>query len=152
VCPFDRNVSVGEVRLLSPKITPHIERPVYIAVFRQWDERHVLIAPFSPYLIPATTTELLFAHRHATLRVLCLWNVVTVRPKDLARSWYIDRLSDDDLSDGWHVFRHAITGSSLREEMIARVGAAIRHASDLRIAYQEDEVKVLANLSFAGMG
>lgn len=147
VAPFDKDVKIGDIRLLPACLTPMTARPVYISAFKQWEEDTVLVAPFSPYHLPATTTELMFQNRRPALRVACLWNGRTVSQEFLAQSWFVDTHSAEEMTDIWHIFRHAATGRVVPENLVSRVGAPIRSLTDPRITYQDEETLVMDTLS-----
>lgn len=70
VQPFDADIEVGQVRMLTGT-----ERPTYALVAREWDENSWLVIPFSDYSNPATETELkLRLNGGVGLRVAQLWN------------------------------------------------------------------------------
>lgn len=147
ISEYDFDVVVGEIRLLSPRLCPLAERPIYVAVFRDWADGRVLIAPYSAYSFAATRTELEFPDRMHPVRVVCPWNSLTVHPISLAESWKIDLLSPEEMKDIWHVFRHSATGHPLPEDLDARVGCSIRRANDPRITYQHEESGMLQLLA-----
>lgn len=147
ISEYDFDVAVGEIRLLSPRLSPVSERPIYVAVFRAWADGRVLISPFGPYSIAATRTELEFQARMHPLRVTCPWNALTVHPFSLSESWKIDVLSSDEMEDIWHVFRYSATGHPLPEYLDSRVGCPIRRPYDPRIAYQNEEAGMLQLLA-----
>lgn len=147
ISEYDFDVSVGEIRLLAPRLCPLAERPIYVAVFREWEDGMIILAPYSPYSIAATRTELEFRDRMHPLRVVCPWNSLTVHPFSLSESWKIDVLSPDEMKDIWHVFRHSATGHSLPEYLNSRIGCPIRRPHDPRIAYQDEEAGTLQLLA-----
>ncbi len=153
VAPFDSDPpGPGEIRLLSPRLTPDAERPVYVAAFRDWEDDWKLVAPFGPYEAPATPGELLLGREAPTLRVLCLWNAHSVPPDALRESWFIDRLTTEEMADAWSVFRHAATGAALPKPLQDRVGAPMAAGADPRIAYQTEEMSHMRALARAAMG
>lgn len=143
ICGYDGNIAVGDIRLLSPRLTPTVNRPVYIAVFRNWEPDGFLIAPYSPYSLAATSTELEFPDRCHPLRVACTWNTRSVHPRSVSDSWLIDKLSKEEEADIWHSFRHSAVGHPIPESLEGRVGGPIRRPDDPRIAYQCEEADVL---------
>ncbi len=151
IVSFDLDIQVGDIRLLSPQLTPNANRPVYVAVFKQWEDDLVLVAPFSPYSFAATRTELEFQDRTHALQVLCPWNAHTIHPISIADSWLVDRLSETELADTWQVFRHAAVGYDLPEELVSRVGCPIMRIDDPRVAYQTEEADVMGFVSALNM-
>lgn len=137
----------GEIRLLSHSLTPAVSYPVYVSVVRDWDEGWKLIAPFSPFALPATPGELLFEGREAPLKVLSLWNSCTVPPAALERSWFAGNLSAGELEEAWAVFRYETTGIDLPASLTRRVGPPIFNPRDPRLIYQKEQVGALRELT-----
>jgi hypothetical protein len=144
VRPFDRPVAVGQVRLLSPELTPDTDRPVFVAVFGDWDEGEVLMAPFSPFSVPATAGEWLTGRTTPVLRVLEIWNARSVPTAALAESWLADDLTHAECKGAWHVFEHEALGKPLAPEFEQEVGPPLVHPEDPRRRYQHEEVAALA--------
>ena len=152
VTKFDPGAKAGDIRLLSSSLTPSASRPVYVAVFRDWQDDEEsgswkLIAPFGPYTEPATRTELFFSERQPSLQVLSLWNTHSVPVELLDRSWLVDRLTDEELQDAWGVFRYSIAGVPLPEGLLDRVGSPIRDPRDPRHDYQFEEISHLSRVA-----
>ena len=139
---------VGQIRLLAGWLVPEARRPVYVAVLFAWEGNVFLIAPYGPFPEPATTAELLTGRLAAPLRVLALWNGRTVPPALLAEgSRFVDRLAPEEVQAARTVFRHAFSGEDIPEEVWSRVGCPIVHPRDPRIAYQDEETRLLATLT-----
>ncbi len=150
VACYDSPSRTGEIRLLSNPLTPHSERPIYVAVLTEWKHRGFdgfLIAPFSPFEEPATTTELSFPDRAPTLRVLELWNSYSIHSHLLEKGWSVDDLSPTELDDAQTVLRHALRGSRLPAHLTDRVGSPITSSTDLRRSYQASEVSIMEHLA-----
>ena len=144
VRPFDRPVAVGQVRLLSPELTPDTDRPVFVAVFGDWDEGEVLMAPFSPFSMPATTGEWLTGRTTPVLRVLEIWNARSVPTAALEETWLVDDLTHAECKGAWQVFEHEALGKPLAPEVEQQVGPPLVHPEDPRRRYQDEEVAMLA--------
>lgn len=140
----EKEMAPGQIRLLTPETTTEDPLPLYVAVLREWEEDSLLVVPFGRFSEPATTGELLTGRDARSLRVLCLWNAHTVPPATVARSWFIDNLSEEEAQQAWQVFRHVATGADLDEPLQLRIGPPILHAEDPRIEYQEEEVARMA--------
>lgn len=148
VAPFDPEPpEIGDIRLLSPRLTPDADRPFYVAIFRAWQDDWRLVAPFGPYEVPGTPGELLLQRDAPTLRVLCLWNTHSVPPDALGESWFIDRMTEKEMDDTWAVFRHVATGADLGKSLADRVGAPLGGEGDPRIAYQAEEMALMRPLA-----
>jgi len=146
----DISPAVGQIRLLSGWTVPDARRPVYVAVLLHWEGDVLLLAPFGPFPEPATTTELLTGRQAASFQVLSLWNARSVPPGLLSEaSRYVDSLSPQELEDARAVFRHAMAGEDMAEFLWARVGCPIVHPQDPRIAYQDEETRLLVSLGEA---
>lgn len=141
---FDRTVAVGQVRLLSPELTPDTDRPVFVAVFGDWAEGEVLMAPFSPFSIPATPGEWLTGRTTPVLQVLQVWNARSVPSASLAESWHVDDFTRQECKNAWLVFEHEAFGKALASELEQQVGPPLIHPDDPRRTYQDDEVALLA--------
>ena len=141
---FDRPVAIGQVRLLSPKLTPGTDRPVFVAVFGDWDEGEVLVAPFSPFSVPATMGEWLTGRTTPVLRVLEVWNARSVPNAALEESWLVDDFAAVECKAAWHVFEHEAFGKPLAPEFEQQVGPPLVHPEDPRRRYQDEEVALLA--------
>lgn len=146
VMPFNADVQVGDVRLLSPNLLPEANRPVYVAVLSDWDDGRWLVAPFSAFTVPATRGELTMLVTDHPLKTLCLWNARDISHRVLSQSWIVERMSDMEREAAWSVFRHVAIGSELTKSMWARVGAPVFHQDDPRREYQRDESRMLATL------
>jgi len=148
--PFDADLlATGQIRLLGPGVLPQSRRPVYVAVLSEWEDGMFLIAPFGPFMEPATTSEWLTGRDAFPLRVLCLWNAHTVPRSSLAESWEVDDLSPQELADARSVFDHVFTGDPLSDRLLDRVGCPVVHPNDPRIAYQQEEARQMAPLAVA---
>ncbi len=153
VAPFDKTEPVrGEIRLLSSRLLPASQRPLYVLVLGDWGDDLKLVAPFGPMLEPATRGELKINRDEASLSVLCLWNAHSVPAARLHWGWVVDRMSETEVEEAWSVFRHAATGSPLSAELENRVGLPILSPDDPRTVYQEQEFQLLAPLSEGILG
>jgi hypothetical protein len=185
VVPFDKDLQVGQIRILHGGMFAEMRRPMHIAILSEWppsdsdsdngktqkndrmlenprniipiatrqpssiettletiEEKSYLVAPFSDYQEPATTTEWLTGHDVGPLRVLCLWNTRDYPARWLELGWVVGEMKTQELADAWDVFRHAFTGIPLSDRLRAQVGAPIIHPRDPRLAYQAEEVRL----------
>lgn len=149
VAPYQdapESLEPGCVRLLSSRVLPGIDRPVYVLVLAEWEQDDRLVAAFSPYGEPATTTEYRTGREEAPLKVLCAWNACTVRTEDLAKGWLAARFSAQQLEEALAVFRNAISGEPLPSVLKLRVGPPVPHPLDPRVEYQREEAAILSGL------
>jgi hypothetical protein len=144
--PFDAPVEVGQIRLLSPRLVPDADRPMFVAIFRAWEDDLVLVAPFSRFSTPATQGEWLTGRPTPALRVLAVWNSRTLPLSRLEESWSVDVLTPLECDAAWAVFEHAISGRPLPETRALDVGPPVRHPEDPRLRYQGEENALFAYL------
>jgi len=152
VRPFDRPIAVGQVRLLSPELTPDTDRPVFVAVFGDWDEGEVLMAPFSPFSVPATAGEWLTGRTTPVLRVLEIWNARSVPDAALEKSWLVDDFADAECKTAWHIFEHEALGKALAVDLEQQVGPPLVHPDDPRRQYLDEEFARLAKFQSIAEG
>jgi hypothetical protein len=137
----------GQIRLLSKKISPPvIEQPVYVAIISDWEDGLVLVAPFTTFQAPATTGEVFSGRSDPPLKVLSLTATISASPFLLTQSWFVDTLSEEQMTQIWHVFRHITTGAELPDSVQAKVGAPIINPLDPRIRHEQEMVSMLAPL------
>lgn len=145
--PFSTELTSGDILLLSRDISPvDIIRPVYVAYLQDWLDNYVLVAPFSPYSVPATDGELLTSLSEIALRVICPWNSHTVSKEAISKSWIVKRLSIEDLEDAKKVFYNFIQGTDLDERILMNIGPPIFHEKDPRISYEDEQIQLMTGL------
>ena len=150
VRPFDTNIKVGEIRMLSSELV-EADRPYYIAVIKEWDADMVLIAPYAPFPVPATQYELETGRDHFSLAVLECWNTRSILTQLLEKSWVVDKLSKQEMEEAFAVFSSSFTGRPLPKELEDRVGLPIVNPKDPRIQYQNQEMELIAPLTRKSM-
>ncbi len=146
VNPFDSTININEIRLLSPKLVPDIKRPYYVAVIKEFDNNLMLIAPYSPFPIPATPGELNTGNKHFSIANLQLWNAKTIPKVLLKQSWLVDEIKQEDADDAFAVYANFTSGKALPEQLTKRIGLPIINQKDPRIEYQEKENELLLPL------
>lgn len=142
---FDKPVKAGQIRILSPELTPDTDRPVFVAVFGCWDVDEVLVAPFSPFTVPAIPGEWLTGRSTPMLRVLEIWNARSVPNAALNQSWLVDELTDAECEAAWCVFEHDAFGKPLDSIFEQQIGPPLAHPEDPRRQYQHEEVSMLTH-------
>ena len=148
VRPYDsRSPRVGEIRLLSSRVVPGSDRPLYLAVLSVWGKGMFLAAPFSPYAAPATPGEWLTGRTAGPLLVLSLWNARVIGRETLGQSWIAASLRAGEVKDALSVFRHATTGEALPARLVKQVGPPILVPHDPRSTYQQEQATLLASLA-----
>jgi hypothetical protein len=85
----------------------------------------------------------------APLRVLCAWNARRMTPAQLADSWYVDDLSDEELGEAAALLQHLRFGQPVPDPLRGRTGPPLRHPADPRHEYLEEEEGLLAWLPAA---
>lgn len=143
---FDRDVCVGDIRLLRQSDTPDPRRFLYIAVLYVRDNFTSVVVPFSLYSVPACKDEWLTGLASEPLKVLQFWNAQPVATKDLAQTWRTGRLEESQLETARCLYKHAIDGSWPQGELRERVGLAILNPADARLAYQREELALFTRL------
>lgn len=146
VNPFDMNISINQIRLLSSAIVPNSNRPYYVAIIKQWDHGMILVAPYAPFSVPATTGELLTGRDHFSLATLELWNARTVPGFLLTQSWLVDELTQAECEEAFAVFANITSGKELPKNLIERAGLPIVNPKDPRLEYQKLEIELLTPL------
>jgi hypothetical protein len=159
VAEYDSTISVGDIRLLSPGILGLDARMTYVAVLQELSvgeenhERSFLVAPYSPFSVPATRGELLTGREDSDLRVLILWGARSIFESQIRESWAVDTLGEVERGEALTIWKNVAFGRDIPTELIDRVGAPIARGDDPRIQYQEEELKIfspLSSLSFDG--
>lgn len=140
-------VSIRDIVLLDPSITPLATRPMYFAVLANWGGDRWLVAPYGAYSVPATTGELLTERQELSLRVLCLWNARDIDSASLQKRWAVGSMSHKQREEAWAVFRNVAIGEPLPPELVDRIGAPILREDDPRREYQRAEAYYLSQLS-----
>ena len=149
--PFDaagETFRVGQIRLLAPGVLPAAERPVYFLMLSDWDGGWKLIAPFGPFTEPATPGELLTGLPDRPLQVLSLWNTYSLPIATIQQSWIVGD-APGLRAEAWEVFRQVLTGRELPLPLMERVGPPVRDPHDERVAYQGEEMRIMAPLATA---
>lgn len=136
VQPYDReSIQAGQIRLLAPHVLPTVDRPVYIAVLTDPQANRCLLAPFSPFSVPAVPSELMTKRDEMFLRVLCLWNYRSVPVEIVGKSWIYDECDSPLLSDAWDVLHWFAAKVRLPKRLTQRVGPPLSHPLDPRHDY-----------------
>lgn len=146
---YDREIRVGQVRILSKTLTADSDEIPYVAVVEEWEPGNWLIVPFSPYSYPATPHEMVAGCGNAGLRVLQTWNGRTVPTALLERGYCIGRLSDQMVENARALFRNAFSGKALPESFDVLRGAEILMEADPRRDYQRETLERFRPLSTA---
>ena len=86
---FDAPVKVGEIRIFADMARPFVALVAEERGFAGW-----LLVPVSPFTVPASPREALEGER-----VYQLWNACTAARSFVARSWRVDEMDADVLSE-----------------------------------------------------
>ena len=138
VSPFETEpvVTAGQIRLLSPSLLPDERGPTYVAVLQQLGVGAFLVAPFSPFQDPATPHEIAFRNTPPALSVLSLWNARAVSSFVLSQSWFVDELTEQEITDAMAVYRSVCRLAELPVQLTKRVGAPLIDLLDPRFSYK----------------
>ena len=143
--PIHEDLSPGDVVMLSREFSlPDASGPLCLAVLSNWEDDFFLVGPYSPYSEPATPLELRMSSDRQGLRVLSLWNCHTMQAEFLRKSWLIDKLSDEEVSQAFSVFKVSFRGGDVPPELADRVGPPLLHPRDPRREYQDEQMAKLA--------
>lgn len=148
--PYDKEVKVGQVRLLSPQLID--SRMAHVLVLCQFpsaekDTETFLVVPFGPYETPATQGELEINSDNHMTKVLQCWSARTVNQEQLGLSWVIAELDGDTLQEAKAIWKHATFGKEIPMELQNKIGPPIQMEDDPRIPYQEEELALWMNLT-----
>lgn len=142
VRPFDGDIAVGQVRVLSG-----VEEITYALVARKWDERSWLVIPFSSFSAPATDTELkMKIDGGLGLRVAQLWNARSLLTETVAKGWLVHTLPDEDVADIVSAWQWSVGNGELSDDQLARTGMPIMRRDDPRITYEDESLANFAEL------
>jgi hypothetical protein len=145
--PNDVPMKPGQIRLLNGEMVSRPLEITYVLVLSQWTGNRWLIAPFSPYLAPATEGELDTEIKSHLYRVVEAWNA-TVVPDLLLRSQseYLRDVDEAVRKDACTVFFQKLEGDDVPDELKSRVGPPIKNDLDPRIQYlmkEKDQLEPL---------
>ena len=142
VRPFDRNVQVGDIRLLADA-----KRLTYALVLQDWGEDMWLTMPYSSYAVPAFDGEMSAVESGGSgLKVLQLWNARPVSGTALAKSWKVETADAGLLEDAVSAWRGYLGLTSLSEAQLARTATPIGRGEDVRREYLAAEKENLSGL------
>jgi len=136
----------GQVRLLAPDATAAGDCPLYLAVLER-DDTDFVCAPFGRFAEPCLPGELLTGREALLLRVLCVWNAVTLPGPRLRASWLVDDLSAAELSDAAAIRTSLRTGRPVPPLLATRVGPPCWHPDDPRQEYMRRERRRILSLA-----
>ncbi len=140
--PFDENLNVGQIRLLS-----QTERITYVVLLRRWEENSFVVLPFSAYNSPATEEEFLPEYDGGIFqRVLQIWNIRTLQDTTLKKSWLVDYLPQNDIDDAWRLWEASLGGMVVEDRLVEKTALPIYHSNDPRLEYKQMELKNFAKL------
>lgn len=142
VRPFDVDIQVGDVRLLTDT-----ERLTYALVLQDWGEDMWLTMPYSSYAAPAFDGEMSALRSGGSgLDVLQLWNARPVSTSALAKSWKVESAGADLLEDAVSAWRGYVGLASLSDAQLARTATPIGKGEDVRREYLAAEKENLRGL------
>lgn len=147
VAPFDTadvGFRAGAIRLLAHDQTKPDCRPLFVLILgpKGESESELWIAPFGPFLEPASPGEWQTGEEDPDFAVLSLWNARLVTRESLARSWHTGALDAEQVTDALAILRHTLLGDRLPARLRAQVGPPINSLDDPRCAYQAEEMGI----------
>jgi hypothetical protein len=147
VAPFDTadaGFRAGAIRLLAHDLTRPDCRPLFVLILgpKGESESELWIAPFGPFLEPASPGEWQTGEEDPDFAVLCPWNARVVHRDWLARTWHTGALDAEQVTDALAVLRHTLLGDRLPSRLRAQVGPPINSLDDPRCAYQAEEMSI----------
>ena len=142
VRPFDRDIQVGDIRLLADA-----KRLTYALVLQDWGEDLWLTMPYSTYAVPAFDGEMsVLKSGGSGLNVLQLWNARPVSGTALAKSWKVETADAGLLEDAVSAWRGYVGLASLSDAQLARTATPIGKGEDARREYLAAEKENLRGL------
>lgn len=142
VRPFDRDIQVGDIRLLADA-----KRLTYVLVLQDWGEDLWLTMPYSTYAVPAFDGEMsVLKSGGSGLNVLQLWNARPVSGTALAKSWKVETADADLLEDAVSAWRGYVGLTLLSEAQLVRTATPIGKGEDVRREYLAAEKENLKGL------
>lgn len=150
VAPYDKEVKIGQVRLLSPQLIN--SRIAHVLVLRQFpstekDSETFLVVPFGPYQAPATCGELEINSNNHKTKVLQCWLARTVNQEQLELSWILEELDEDTLQKAKAIWKHATFGKEIPTELQNKIGPPIQRDDDPRVLYQQEELELWMHMT-----
>jgi hypothetical protein len=139
-------VADGDIRLLRETDVSDPNRFVYVTVLKRRDNGTAVVAPFSPYSVPATKDEWLTGLPAKPLQVLELWNAQPVPLFALANSWRVHQLDAEALRVARELYRHSLRGSWPNGRLREQVGLAVLSPGDERLSYLNEELSLMGPL------
>lgn len=143
VRPFQAYPQPGEIRLLS-----QLDKITYVAIL-PWDWCHSLIVPLSHYEEPATDKEMRTENHDKKglfQQVYQCWNFRTINNVLLAKSWLVNRMSDEEVNRLKTMMRYSLLGDELPDEIKNLTAAPIFREEDPRVTYMQEENKLFQKL------
>lgn len=137
----------GQIRCLDSALTLFPDRLTAILVLSQWSDQLWLIAPFSPYSLPAIPGELATNIGFQHYSVVEAWNAVVVPEVILCtRTSFLRDAGEQLRKDVCTIFFQQLEGTETPAELIDRVGPGINSELDPRIQYLLGEKQLLRPL------
>ena len=143
---YDGDIRPGQIRILSKRFTADPDVIPYVAVLERRDEGKWLVAPFSPYSVPATPGEMATGVDICGLRVVQAWNGQTVQEALLAKSFLFSSLGESVRVAALDLVRHETNGADLPADFSAQRGPTVILDADPRRDYQGETLARLRPL------
>ncbi len=145
-------LQAGDVRLLRPVLSSARDRPVYLLLLTQSDDKSWLVAPFGRFAVPAVPGEWRTGLRALPAAVLCGWQVRRVPTAVLAGAWHSMTLAMPRLATARRIAAACCESPELDAAAEGgplpwtELGPPLRHPDDPRRAYLAEESDRLDDL------
>lgn len=146
VSPFDAQLAIGQIRVMTSSVTTEPEHIPYIAILGRWTDSSWLVAPFSRFTIPAVRGEMLTGIDYDFHAVLQCWNAKIIPSILLQKSWICGQLPEQVRIDAYDLFRHLATNTPLMDTFQSTVGPALTDPLDIRNNYMLEDKEQLRPL------
>ena len=137
-------LSVGQIRSISTKGG---YRKVLLLNFCEEDVQW-LCASISQNNYPIIDTELSLKRRDGSISdvVVQTWNIRDIDESIIENTKFITSVESSNVDDVLRLWSHPITGVSVSDDILSRIGSPICNVSDTRISYMKGELNVWEGL------
>lgn len=137
ISPFDKDIKIGEIRVLNHKLCSEYEHVPHILVFAEKDDDYLII-PFSKYNHAGTNLEVVLQNCDMLHNVLQCTNVRRISKNQLENSWLCQSLDPSDFEKVVAMMKH-ICGWPLPKDFKNDGGKLPGDSTDPRWAYMTEQ-------------
>lgn len=148
ISKFDKSLAVSQIRIWDSKMVLDNDFPSYFVILAKWMHDTWLIAPFSPFILPANEGEMKIDIGIPFCDVIQCWNARTVQSCFVERSWLVDVVSSDVTQAARDLFLNQIFGDKLPNEFDFLRGGPVLNFLDPRISYLQESKAQYAPLFY----